>query len=218
MCAYYTAEQKMEILNYAKEKGEVEAAKKYLCTQGTIQRWSQNFNGTAESLTDNRVPPRALNPHTPEEVEIIKKILRENPYMPYADLHKKLKQEYDYNKPLSGMYEFLRAEGITTKLKSKNELPTMFDSESITCLNEKYLFNNKNDLPQYLVEVDNGGIYVGKPDYSSPCKFTVYYSVALKFPDEKHALNFINSLNNTTPHTLTVKRIDCPEICKSLLD
>lgn len=220
MCAYYTAKQKMDIVNYAKENGEVQAAKKFLCTERSVRKWSEIFDGTVESLEDNRHPPKVLNPnpHTPEEMANIKKILKENPYIPYSDLHKKLRKEYGYNRNLGSLYNYLRTEGIITKQKLKNDFSTMFDSEAVKCLNEKFLFNNKNDLPLYLVEVDNSEIYVGKFDYSSPCKLTVYYSVALKFQEEQQAINFINSLNNTTQHKLTVKRIDCPEICKCLLD
>lgn len=210
----------MEIVNFAKENGETKTIEKYLCTLPSIRRWSKLFDGTVESLKDNHFPPYLPNPnpHTPEETKIIKKLLCENPYIPYSDLHRILKKDYGYSRNIGSLYDFLRRENIISKHNYKNNFATLFDKEALYGLNEKFLYNNKKDMPQYLVELDNNGIFIARYNFSGVCKLTVYYSDALKFPNEEYALNFINSLNNTSSHTLAIKKIDCPEICESLLE
>ncbi len=144
--------------------------------------------------------------------------MKENPYIPYADLHKILKKDYAYSRNLGSLYGFLRKENIISKHKLKNDFATMFNGEALKELNEKFLYNNKEEMPKYLVELDENGIYIARYNFTGPCKLTPFYSDALKFYEEKQAVNFINSLNNTSQHKLTVKKIDCPKICKRLLD
>lgn len=205
----YTAKYKYEVLMYAETNGIKNATLKYDCTERTIFRWKKKFDGTLQSLENDYSRKGMPHPkaHTEEEIEYIKEIMRKNPYINHKELYEILKKEYGYTRHPGGLYNYLRRNGIFPEPKLKNDYATMFDSRAVKRLNGKFLFNNKSLLPLYLIELDNNGIYIAREENNNPCKLTVYYSTSLRFNTKQKAEDFLNSINNTSNHTLTIKEI-----------
>lgn len=205
----YSAKEKYEALKYAESNGLKNAAIKYNCSEQSLCRWKRKYDGTLESLENKYCAPYTPNPkaHTEEEVENIKEVLRLNPYISHKELYEILKKDYGYSRHPGGLYNFLRRNRIVPEPKLKNDYATMFDSKAVKRLNGKFLFNNKETLPRFLIELDNSGIFIAKEENNYPCKLTVYYSTALTFKTEKEAIEFLKSIKNTSRFKLKVKKL-----------
>ena len=214
MAGLYSAEQKLEILRYAERYGEKRASEKYNCTERSIFRWENIYDGSIESLENKYCAPYTPHPnsHTEEEIKNINKILAENPYISHKELYKKLNKECGYNRNIGGLYNYLRRHDLLPKPKLKNDYATMFDSEAVKRINCKFLFNNKVNLPCYIIEINNIGIYIAKESANNPCDLTVYYSTALRFNNKSEAISFIQSIQNTSNYKLSIKEINQGEI------
>lgn len=172
------------------------------------------YNGSLESLENKYCAPYTPHPnsHTEEEIRNINKVLAENPYISHKELYKKLNNEYGYNRNIGGLYNYLRRHNLLPEPKLKNDYSTMFDSEAVKRINYKFLFSNKEYLPYYVIEINNIGIYIAKEEANNPCDLTVYYSTALKFNNKSEAVNFIQSIQNTSNYKLSIKEINQGEI------
>ena len=214
MAVTYSAEQKLEILKYAEKYGEKCASEKYNCTERSIFRWKNIYNGSLESLENKYCAPYTPHPnsHTEEEIRNINKVLAENPYISHKELYKKLNNEYGYNRNIGGLYNYLRRHNLLPEPKLKNDYSTMFDSAAVKRINYKFLFSNKEHLPYYVIEINNIGIYIAKEEANNPCDLTVYYSTALKFNNKSEAVSFIQSIQNTSNYKLSIKEINQGEI------
>lgn len=206
----YPAKYKYDVLMYAEANGIKNATLKYDCTERTIFRWKKKFDGTLHSLENDYSRKGMSHPtaHTEEEIENIKEVMKRNPYITHKELYEILKRDYGYSRHPGGLYNYLRRNRMVPEPKLKNNYATMFDSRAVKQLNGKFLFNNKNILPLYLIELNNDGIYIAREDNNNPCKLTVYYSTSLRFETKQEAENFLNSINNTSNYKLTIKEIN----------
>jgi len=206
----YSAKYKYDVLMYAETNGIKNATLKYDCTERTIFRWKKKFDGTLQSLENDYSRKGMPHPtaHTEEEIENIKEVMRNNPYITHKELYEILKKDYGYTRHPGGLYNYLRRNRIVPEPKLKNDYATMFDSKAVKRLNGKYLFNNKNNLPQFLIELDNKGIYIARSENNNPCDLTVYYSTSLRFDTKQKAEDFLHSIKNTSNFELTIKEIN----------
>ena len=206
----YSAEYKLEVLKYAEKNGVENTLKLFNCTERTFYRWKKIYNGSIESLDNHYCAPYTPHPnaHTEEEIENIKEVMRQNPYITHKEVYEILKKDYGYTRHPGGLYNYLRRNRIVPEPKLKNDYATMFDSKAVKRLNGKYLFNNKNNLPQFLIELDNKGIYIARSENNNPCDLTVYYSTSLRFDTKQKAEDFLHSIKNTSNFELTIKEIN----------
>ena len=91
--------------------------------------------------------------------------------------------------------------------KQKNEYATMFDEDAVNRLNKKFLYNNKEKLPLYIIELSDLGIYIASNSSNYPCKLSVYYSVSLTFDELRDAERFVGSINNKSRYKLKIKEL-----------
>lgn len=210
MSTTYSPQEKVKIINFAKQFGEKNASKEFGCSERSIFRWEKLYDGTFESLENKYCAPYTPNPkaHTEEEIENIKEVMRKNPYITHKELYEILKKDYGYARHPGGLYNYLRRNRIVPESKLKNDYATMFDSRAVKRLNGKFLFNNKSILPLYIIELNNNGIYIAREENNNPCKLTVYYSTSLRFDTKQKAEDFLYSIKNTSDYELTIKEIN----------
>lgn len=209
MSHVFTPKQKLEILEYVKEHGEKLASAKFNCSERTIYRWEKKFDGSIDSL-ENKFSRKGMphpNAHSPKEIDNIKEVMRNNPYITHKGLYQILKNQYGYSRHPGSLYNYLRRNGIISDPKLKNDFSTMFNHEAIKQLNGKFLFKNKEVLPMYIIELNNNGIYIAKEENNNPCALTVYYSTALTFYTKKSAEEFLKSIQNTSNFVLKIKEL-----------
>jgi len=204
-----TPEQRLEMIQYAKTHTVKEASIKFNCNDRTLYRWAKKYDGTLESLQDKSSRP--LNPHpsehTEEEIDNIMKILGKFPYISHKELYEKLVSEYGYTRHIGGLYNYLRRHNMIPEPKQKNEYATMFDDVAVKRLNKKFIYDNKEKLPLYVIELSDTGIYISANVSNYPCKLSVYYSVALTFNNLGDAEKFVKSVKNTSKWELNVREL-----------
>lgn len=204
-----TAKEKLQILQYAEKHGMQKACEKFDITERSIWRYKSSYNGALESLENKSSRPNTPHPteHTEEEVNSIREVLSKNPYISHKELYEILKSEYGYNRHIGGLYNYLRRHNMIPKPKQKNEYATMFDERAVKRLNNKFIYNNKDNLPLYVIELSQLGIYIASNTSNYPCKLSRYYSVALTFNDIKEAQKFVKSIKNTSKFELSIKEL-----------
>lgn len=204
-----TPEQRLEMIQYAKSHSVKEASIKFNCNDRTLYRWAKKYDGTLQSLQDKSSRP--LNPHpsehSEEEVNNIRGILSKNPYISHKELYEILKNEYGYNRHIAGLYNYLRRHRMIPEPKQKNEYATMFDERAVRRLNNKFIYDNRDKLPLYVIELSDLGVYIASNVVNYPCKLCVYYSVALTFNDLKEAEKFVKSIKNTSKFELNIREL-----------
>lgn len=204
-----TPEQRLEMIQYAKSHSVKEASIKFNCNDRTLYRWAKKYDGTLQSLQDKSSRP--LNPHpsehSEEEVNNIREILSKNPYISHKELYEILKNEYGYNRHIAGLYNYLRRHRMIPEPKQKNEYATMFDERAVRRLNNKFIYDNRDKLPLYVIELSDLGVYIASNVVNYPCKLCVYYSVALTFNDLKEADKFVKSIKNTSKFELNIREL-----------
>lgn len=204
-----TPQQRLEMLEYFKNHSMDKTCEKFDCTQATVYRWRKKYDGTLESLADKSCRPNKPHPseHTENEIKNIKEVLQKYPYISYKELYQILKNEYGYTRHPGGLYNYLRRHQMIPEPKQKSEYPTMFDDIAVKRFNEKFIFENKEKLPLYVIELSNLGIYISNNIGNYPCKLSVYYSVALTFDTKKEAEKFVSSIQNTSKFELNIKEL-----------
>lgn len=204
-----TAEQRLEMIKYSKIHGVEKACEKYSCTQATIYRWRRKYDGTLKSLEDKSSRPNNPHPseHSKEEVDNIREVLSKNPYISHKELYEILKNEYGYNRHIGGLYNYLRRHRMIPEPKQKNEYATMFDEKAVRRLNNKFIYDNKDKLPLYVIELSDLDVYIASNASNYPCKLCVYYSVALVFNTLNEAEKFVKSIKNTSKFQLNIREL-----------
>ena len=89
----YTAREKEKALKLLQRtKDMVFVAHRYHCTVRTLYRWKRSYDGTLESLENKSSRPHSVHPraHTPEEVNLILRLVRRNPGIGLNELYGKL--------------------------------------------------------------------------------------------------------------------------------
>lgn len=204
-----TPKEKLQIIEYANKYGIQKACEKYDVVERTIWRYKKLYDGSLKSLENKSSRPHTPHPqeHTEEEINNIREVLSRNPYMPHKELYEILKNEYGYNRHIAGLYNYLRRHGMIPEPKQKNEYATMFDDRAVKRLNNKFLYDNKDRLPLYIIELSDLGIYIASNVTNYPCKLSVYYSIALTFNDLIEAEKFVKSIKNTSKFELNIKEL-----------
>jgi len=204
-----TPEQRLEMLEFFKTHSMDETCEKYNCTQATVYRWRKKYDGTLESLADKSSRPKNPHPseHTEEEINNIREILFKYPYISHKEMYEILKNEYGYTRHPGGLYNYLRRHRMIPEPKQKVEYATMFDEQAVKRFNKKFIYENKDRLPLYVIELSDLGIYLSTNVGNYPCKLSVYYSVALTFDNRKKAEEFVESIKNTSKFELKVREL-----------
>ena len=205
-----TSQEKLEIIKYAEKHGMNKACKKYNLVERTIWRYKSLYDGTLKSLENKSCRPKKPHPreHSLEEVNNIREILSENPYISHKELYDTLKKKYGYKRHIATLYNYLRRHKMIPEPQQKNEYATMFNNEAVIRLNNKFLFDNKDLLPLYVIELSDLGIYIASNVSNYPCKLCVYYSIALTFKEISEAEQFIKSIKNTSKFTLNIRELN----------
>jgi len=204
-----TPSEKLKIMQYAEKYGMAKACEKFDITERSIWRYKSIYDGTLESLVNKS--SRALMPHpaqhTEEEINNIREVLSKYPYISHKELYEKLKTEYGYTRHIGGLYNYLRRHNMRPEPKQKNEYATMFDEKAVKTINAKYIFDNRDKLPLYVIELSDLGIFISSNASNYPCKMSVYYSVALTFTNLDEAQKFVKSIKNTSKFKLNIREL-----------
>ena len=103
---------RLSLIHYADKFGVTKAAIKYKTNRQYIYRWKRRFDGSIESLRDrSRRPHHHPNQHTPDEIRLISNMRRRNPHAGLVVFWGKLSQR-GYSRSITGLYRFLRRQGI----------------------------------------------------------------------------------------------------------
>lgn len=206
----FSAQEKLKAINELQTTDITAVCQRYKISRTTLWRWQKQFDGTLDSLEPkfSRKDIKMPNAHTQEEVEQIKAILRKNPYISHKELYNKLVSDYQYSRSSSVLYNYLKRHNLIQKTRPKNDYATMFDVEAVKKINNKFLFDNKEKLPLYIIELSNTGIYIASNVSNYPCKLSVYYSVSLCFNKFEEAQKFIKSIKNSSNYNLTIKELN----------
>lgn len=204
-----TPREKLQIIEYADKNGMQKACEKYDLTERTIWRYKSQYDGTLKSLENKTSRVDMIHPsqHTEEEVNNIREVLSKYPYISHKELYEILVKEYGYNRHIGGLYNYLRRHNMRPEPKQKNEYATMFDERAVRILNNKFIFDNKDKLPLYVIELSDLGVYIASNSSNYPCKLCVYYSVALTFNELKEAEKFVKSIKNTSKFELNIREL-----------
>lgn len=204
-----SAREKLKIIQYAEQYGMAKACEKFDITDRSIWRYKSQYDGTLESLENKTSRVDMIHPsqHTEEEINNIREVLSKYPYISHKELYEILKKEYGYNRHIGGLYNYLRRHNMRPEPKQKNEYATMFDERAVRILNNKFIFDNKDKLPLYVIELSDLGVYIASNASNYPCKLSVYYSVALTFNDRNEAEKFVKSIKNTSKFELNIREL-----------
>ena len=105
---------RLSLIKYAEKYGVTKAAIRYKTNRQYIYRWKRRYDGTIESLRcRSSRPHHHPNQHTPEEIKLIRDVIRRNPHAGIVILWVKLMQR-GYKRSITGLYRFLRKQGILT--------------------------------------------------------------------------------------------------------
>ena len=103
---------RLSLIKYAEKYGVTKAAIRYKTNRQYIYRWKRRYDGTIESLRcRSSRPHHHPNQHTPEEIKLIRDVIRRNPHAGLVILWVKLMQR-GYKRSITGLYRFLRKQGI----------------------------------------------------------------------------------------------------------
>mgnify|MGYP000391278850 CR=1 FL=1 len=103
---------RLSLIKYAEKYGVTKAAIRYKTNRQYIYRWKRRYDGTIESLRcHSSRPHHHPNQHTPEEIKLIRDVIRRNPHAGLVILWVKLMQR-GYKRSITGLYRFLRKQGI----------------------------------------------------------------------------------------------------------
>lgn len=204
-----TPREKLQIIKFAEMNGMQKTCEKYDLTERTIWRYKSQYDGTLKSLENKSSRPHTPHPqeHTEEEVDNIREVLSKNPYISHKELYEILKKEYGYNRHIGGLYNYLRRHRMIPEPKQKNEYATMFDEKAVRRLNNKFIYDNKDKLPLYVIELSDFDIYIASNASNYPCKLCVYYSVALTFNTFNEAEKFVKNIKNTSKFDLNIREL-----------
>lgn len=140
----FLAEEKMRALNLWKHSTIDFVIKRYHCSQSSLYRWRQQYDGTVESLENKFSRKNMLHPnrHTDEEIKHIKDLIRRNPNIGLNELYGKLRLNYSYSRHPMSLYNFLRKRGWFGETKKRKAyIPQPYDTPM--CIGEKWQLDVK---------------------------------------------------------------------------
>ena len=126
----YTAREKEKALKLLQRtKDMVFVAHRYHCTVRTLYRWKRSYDGTLESLENKSSRPHSVHPraHTPEEVNLILRLVRRTPGIGLNELYGKLLDK-GYARNFVSLYRSNRILTSSPPLTRKNfsDFPNFF--------------------------------------------------------------------------------------------
>jgi transposase InsO family protein len=119
---------RQRVLEYAKEHGAREAARRHRTCRQYIYYWRRRWDGTAESLGEkSRKPHHHPKEHTAEEIELIKAARAEEPRDGLVDFWVKLGRR-GYTRSCPGLYRLLKRLNLLRKEpKAKKYVPRPYE-------------------------------------------------------------------------------------------
>ena len=122
---------RLSLIKYAERYGGTKAAVKYKTNRQYIYRWKNRYDGSWDSLRDrSRRPHSHPNPHTPEEIKLIRDMRRRNPHAGLVVFWVKLMQR-GYKRSIPGLYRFLKKQEIMAeKLPNPKYFPKPYEKMS----------------------------------------------------------------------------------------
>ena len=127
----YTAKEKLKALTLWKTSSTEFVCHRYHCSDRSLRRWRQIYDGTLESLENGSHVP--LTPHpreqTAEEKQNILNLIRRNKDIGLNELYGKLRLNYGYTRNPVTLYKFLKKIGFYDKRpKKKPYKPKPYDT------------------------------------------------------------------------------------------
>ncbi len=112
---------KQSVVKYSYKHGVTKAAIKFKMHRKTIYRWSERYDGTAQSLKNkSRRPHSHPNEHTQEEIKLIRNYKYKNKDTGLVVLWVKLRK-VGYTRTITSLYRVMQRIGIYSKAPSKKK-------------------------------------------------------------------------------------------------
>lgn len=127
----YSAKEKQKALKLLEHSTIEYVCHRYHCSERTLYRWKQKYDGTLESLENKSSRPKTPHPnsHTSFEIKHIKDLIRRNPNIGLNELYGKLRKDYAYTRHPVSLYRFLRKRGFFSEVKKRtNYIPKKYDT------------------------------------------------------------------------------------------
>lgn len=127
----YTAKEKLKALTLWKTSSTEFVCHRYHCSDRSLRRWRQIYDGTLESLENGSHVPHTPNPReqTPEEKQNILNLIRRNKDIGLNELYGKLRLNYGYTRNPVTLYKYLKKIGFyDNKPKKKPYKPKPYNT------------------------------------------------------------------------------------------
>lgn len=100
------------------------------CRERSLWRWKAIFDGTIESLEPKSCRPKTPHPnsHTPEEVQIIERLIKKNPKLSYNDLYGIMRQKHAYSRTYCGFYRYIVRHKLRPQKELEKYIPKPYDT------------------------------------------------------------------------------------------
>lgn len=120
----YTAKEKLKALKLLENSTIEFVCHRYHCSERSLYRWKDKYDGTLESLENKSSRPLTPHPnsHTADEIKYIKSLIKRNPEIGLSELYGKLRLNYAYTRHPSSLFRFLRKNGFFHDLTKKRPI------------------------------------------------------------------------------------------------
>lgn len=110
----YSAKEKLRALRLWKNSTTEFVCHRYHCSERSLWRWKQKFDGTLESLENKSHRPHTPHPNaqSADEIKHINDLVRRNPRIGLNELYGKLRLHYAYTRNPVTLYRYLRRTGF----------------------------------------------------------------------------------------------------------
>lgn len=117
------------LLAYAEKHGVSKAARVYKVNRQYVYRWKKRYDGTWDSLREkSRRPHHHPNQHTPEEIDLIRRMRRRNPHVGLVVFWVKLRQK-GYTRSIPSLWRILRKLKLTpVKPRNPKYVPKPYEA------------------------------------------------------------------------------------------
>lgn len=203
---YLTAKEKLDCLtDFEKGMPMYQLEEKYGVTCQTIYRWKKKYDGTLGSLENGSCVPHTPHPNSMSKEEIEKALLLIKNFPLATD--KEIADLLGTSRNPVTINRLRKKYCLNDKIRTKNDILCLFDSNSIDTINSKDVYRNLS-VPFYVLEVENTKIYIAKENKSNPSYFTPFFTLALAFSSYELAEGFVKKINNTMPWKIKIKKIE----------
>jgi transposase InsO family protein/transposase-like protein len=131
----FTSKQKLKILLAVNkhDKPLEKVCKKHKCSRQSLWRWSKNYDGSLESLTNKSERPLTPHPNeqTDEEKKLIENLIKDHPTYSNLELWGILRDEHNYTRHYMTMVKYIRKTGLRPKIKPLKYVPQLYDTPSM---------------------------------------------------------------------------------------